>query len=168
MNEVGKIIEKYGLKPLPGEGGYYKETYRSKEIIAPSGLGQDYSGARNLSTSILYLVTPQHFSRLHRLISDEVFHFYKGDPVYMLNLFEDGTAQEIILGQNIEAGQKVQHMVPKYTWQGACLLEGGSYALLGTTVSPGFDFADYQDYKGKESELIEKYSQYQPQIEMLI
>ncbi|MCG9479898.1 MAG: cupin domain-containing protein [Actinomycetia bacterium] len=168
MNIVESIIEEFNMKQLPGEGGYYVETYRCKEIIDKCCLSKVYKGSRNISTAILYLITPEHFSHLHRLKSDEIFHFYSGDPVYMLNLFEDGTASEVILGQDIWSGQKMQHVVPRDCWQGACLKPGGSYALLGTTVAPGYDSSDYQNSQGFKKKLIEKYPRYRDGIEKLI
>ncbi len=155
--DAEEIIKKLDMRPLPQEGGYYKETYRSSEVIDQDCLPDRYEGSRNVSTAILYLITPKNFSRLHRIKSDEVFHFYMGDPLYMLNLFQDGTVQEPVLGADIAAGQRIQHIVPRGTWQGACLKQGGRFALLGTTVSPGFDFSDYEDCSGHVDRLLQIY-----------
>jgi len=161
---IEEIIKRFGMKLLPDEGGYYCETYRCPQKIPKDCLPKGYNGERNLSTAILYLITPDHFSRLHRISSDEIFHFYMGDPVYMLNLFEDGPAEELVLGRDILKGEKVQHLVPGGTWQGACLKGDGRFALLGTTVSPGFDFADYQSGEGSEEMLFKKYPAYKESI----
>ena len=139
-----QIIEFFGMKPLPHEGGYYVETYRSGEKISQATLLSRYTGERNLSTAILYLLTPDMFSALHRLRSDEIFHFYLGDPVTMLQLHSNGSSEVITLGQDIFNDQRVQVTVPKNSWQGCFLNEGGKFALMGTTIAPGFEFADFE------------------------
>lgn len=132
------------MKPLPGEGGYYVETYRCREKIARGTLPARYAGERSFGTAILHLLTPGTFSALHRLLSDETFHFYLGDSVTMLQLHPDGTSELIILGHEILNGQCVQVTVPANTWQGCFLNEGGKFALMGTTVAPGFEFVDFE------------------------
>ena len=133
-----------GLVPHPVEGGYFAETYRSPDQLPARGLPARYGAARAASTAIYYLLTPDTFSAMHRLASDEIFHFYLGDPVEMLHLHPDGTHQVVVIGPDLEAGQTPQVIVPRHFWQGARLLPGGQYALLGTTVAPGFDYADYE------------------------
>ena len=150
-----QIIEFFQMKPLPHEGGYYVETYRSDEKIAQAALPARYTGERNLSTAILYLLTPDMFSALHRLRSDEIFHFYLGDPVTMLQLHSNGSSEVITLGQDIFNDQRVQVTVPKNSWQGCFLNEGGKFALMGTTIAPGFELADFE--LAKREELLEKY-----------
>ncbi len=151
MMTAEQIIEMFGMKPLQGEGGYYVETYRSEESHGLAG----YSGKRNFSSAILYLLTPDTFSRLHRLRSDEVWHFYLGDPATMLQLHPDGSDELITLGHDIQAGRQVQTVVPAGTWQGCFLNEGGKFALMGTTAAPAFDFADFQP--ADRNELLKKY-----------
>jgi predicted cupin superfamily sugar epimerase len=141
---AAQIIKFFNMKPLPQEGGYYVETYRAAEQIKKAALPPSFSGNRNISTAILYLLTADTVSFLHRLKSDEMFHFYLGDPVTMLQLHPDGRSEIIILGRNVLNGQKVQVIVPKGAWQGAFVKDGGRFALMGCTVSPGFDFADYE------------------------
>lgn len=133
-----------GLVPLDREGGWFSETYRARDTIAAGALGDGPAGARSLATAIYYLLTPETFSAIHRLPSDEVFHFYLGDPVEMLQLFPDGTGRVIVMGTDLAAGMRPQVLAPRNVWQGARLVAGGSFALLGTTVSPGFDPADYE------------------------
>jgi len=133
-----------GLVPHPVEGGYFVETYRSAEEVPASGLPSRYGAARAAGTAIYYLLTPDTFSAMHRLASDEIFHFYLGDPVEMLHLHPGGAHQIVLIGLDLEAGQRPQVVVPRDTWQGARLIPGGRYALLGTTVAPGFDYADYE------------------------
>jgi predicted cupin superfamily sugar epimerase len=163
-----EIIKKYNLVALGVEGGYFTETYRSKGKILKENLPPAYKSDRNFSTSILYLITPGNFSSLHKVASDEMFHFYMGDQVIMLNLFEDGAGSEVRLGSNIFGGDHLQHLVPKNTWQGAKLAEGGRYALLGTTVSPGFEFEDFISAKNYRDEILEKYPTFSRLINELI
>jgi uncharacterized protein len=158
------IIKQLGLQPHP-EGGFYRETYRSQERIAAAALPPRYGEERSLSTAIYYLLTPGGVSSLHRLQSDEVFHFYVGDPLTMLQLHGDGRAETIALGQDILAGQQLQVMVPRGVWQGMFLNDGGAFALLGTTVSPGFDFADFE--LGTREALLRQYPSCAALIERL-
>ena len=139
-----QIIEMFGMKPLEGEGGYYVQTYLANEQISRSSLPDRYDGPRNFGSAILYLLTPDTFSRLHRLKTDEVWHFYLGDPVTMLQLHPDGSHDLIELGHDIRAGRQVQTIVPAGTWQGAFLNEGGKFALMGTTMAPAFDCRDFE------------------------
>ena len=152
---AGQIIEFFEMKPLAREGGYFVETYRAAEKIKKAALPINLSSDRNIATAILYLLTPDTFSALHRLKSDEIFHFYLGDPVTMLQLHPDGTAEIITLGKDIINGQKVQVVVPKNTWQGAFINPGGDFALMGCTVAPGFDPDDYR--QADRCELLKQY-----------
>ncbi len=161
-----KIIDFFGMKLLPDEGGYYVETYRAAEKLSASVLPQRYAGTRNISTAILYLLTPDTFSALHRLKSDEVFHFYLGDPVTMLLLGPQGNSQIVTLGQDILNGQELQQMISRDTWQGCCLKQGGKFALMGTTVAPGFEFDDYEH--AEKNELLEMYPQQKELILRLV
>ena len=138
------LIDKLNLKPLPQEGGYYRETYRSEGGIDQSALPDGYGGDRSYSTAIYYLLTPDTRSAIHRVLSDEVFHFYSGDPVTMLMLYPDKTSRVVTLGNRIDLGQYPQFTVPLGVWQGAILAPGGNFALMGTTVAPGFEFDDYE------------------------
>lgn len=150
-----EIIELFRMKPLPDEGGYYVETYRASEKIPHSALPQRYSGRRSFSTAIMYLITDKAFSKLHRVRSDEVFHFYLGDPVIMLQLYPNGSGKIVELGRDIDKGRNLQATVPAGVWQGTMLKEGGRCALLGCTVAPGFEFADYES--AKTDELLREY-----------
>jgi uncharacterized protein len=139
-----ELKARLNLAPHPREGGYFVQTWKSEELIPKSALDPRYSGARAAGTAIYYLLEPGTFSEMHRLASDEVFHFYLGDPVEMLQLWPDGSSRTVILGQDLAAGMTPQMVVPKYVWQGSRLVPGGSFALLGCSVSPGFDYADYE------------------------
>jgi uncharacterized protein len=157
MNTPQQLIEMFNLNPLPVEGGLFFQTYCSPESITRDHLPERYSGSKPFGTAIVYLLTPEpdSFSALHRLPTDEVYHFYLGDPVELLQLHPDGRSERIILGQDIFNGQKVQHVVPRDVWQGSHLIPGGKFALLGTTMAPGYTD---EDYVGGEAEaLIAKY-----------
>ena len=138
--DAHKLIEILKLEPHPEEGGYYRETYRSTENYDP---GPPFQGRRSVATAIYYLLTSDSYSAIHRLPGDEVFHFYLGDPVEMLMLHPNGSSEQIVLGSDVDS-MKLQHVVPGNTWQGSRLVLGGAWALLGTTMAPGFAFEDYE------------------------
>jgi predicted cupin superfamily sugar epimerase len=141
-----EIIRLLALEPLVGEGGLYRQSYRSKDILLPSSLPARYTSAKPAGTAIYYLLTDEadSFSALHRLPTDEVYHFYLGDPVALTILLPEGDCQQVILGQDLLAGQHVQYLVPAGIWQGSKLLPGGSFALMGTTMAPGFTDDDFE------------------------
>ncbi|MEM7009147.1 MAG: cupin domain-containing protein [Thermodesulfobacteriota bacterium] len=149
------IIKLFDMKLLPGEGGYYSETQRSGHMLSAPSLPDEYDSERSMSCAIYYLLTPDTKSLLHRLPTNEIYHFYLGDPVNMLHLFPDGSSQTIVLGQDLIKGELVQVNVPKNVWQGSCLKEGGKFALMGTTMAPAFDFADHEI--GDRSALINEF-----------
>ena len=128
-----------GLEPHPIEGGFFRRTYTS------AGMVELERGRRAQGTAIYYLLEADTFSEMHVLASDEIFHFYLGDPVEMLQLHPDGRSAVFTLGQDLAAGQQVQLVVPAGVWQGMRLIGDGKMALLGCTVTPGFDFADYRN-----------------------
>jgi predicted cupin superfamily sugar epimerase len=132
------------LQPHPIEGGWYRRTYTS------AGSVELDRGARAVSTAIYYLLEPGTFSEMHVLDSDEIFHFYLGDPIEMLQLYPDRTSAVFVLGPDLAAGQHVQLVVPAGVWQGTRLIGDGKVALLGCTVTPGFDFADYRNASYEE------------------
>ena len=167
MNHLSadEIIRLLKLRPHPAEGGYFAETYRSAESIVAGALPARYGQNRRHGTAIYYLLKPGTFSALHRLKSDEIFHFYLGDPVQMLQLHPDGTGTTLTLGSAIETGERPQVLVPRGIWQGSHLLPGGELALLGCTVAPGFDYADYEH--GDRATLISGYPAYRELIEQL-
>lgn len=134
------------LQPHPREGGFFRRTYTA------SGTVDLPRGTRPAGTAIYFLLEPKEFSQMHVLDSDEIFHFYLGDPVEMLQLNPDGSSSVFTLGPDLQAGQNVQLTVPAGVWQGTQLIGDGKAALLGCTVTPGFDFADYR--RAPASELI--------------
>ncbi len=139
---ANEIIEKLGLKPLPEEGGFYKETFRDQGMIPNSELPH-LDGEHTYSTCIYYLITPEEFSGLHAVKSTEIFHFYAGDPVEMVQITESGNLTKKILSSNIESGHEPQVIVTPNVWQGTKLIGDGKWALLGCTVAPGFEFSDF-------------------------
>jgi len=150
------VIDGLGLIPHPEEGGYFRETYRCDDGLAAEALPGRYGGgARCFSTAIYYLLTPETVSALHRLGSDEVFHHYAGDAVEQLRLYPNGQAEVVMIGTDLTAGHHPQTVVPRGVWQGARLTAGGRWALLGCTVAPGFEFADYDH--GQRGPLVEAY-----------
>ncbi len=165
MNNADQIIRLLGMRPLPQEGGFFVETYRSDEALAPGALPARYGSERALSTGILYLLRARDRSRLHRLASDEIWHFHLGDPLEMLLLAPDGTGRHIVLGPRIDLGQRVQVVVPRGTWQGARVLPPGRWTLMGTTVAPGFDPADFEI--ADAGRLLERYPDYAEHIRRL-
>lgn len=122
-------------------------------MTLPAGaLPTEFAGDRNASTCIYYLLTPETFSAIHRVRSDEIFHFYAGDPVEMLQLWQNGNAPTgeagkariITIHSDLAAGYEPQVVVPAGVWQGCRLVPGGAWALMGCTVAPGFDYADFK------------------------
>ena len=152
-----QIIELLNLQPLPVEGGYFRQNYRAAETVSASALPGRYRRDKVLCTAIYYLLTadPDSFSALHRLPTDEIYHFYLGDPVELLLLYPDGGSAIVRLGPDLGAGQQVQFVVPGEVWQGARLVSAGSFALMGTTMAPGYDEGDY--LAGEAVELIERF-----------
>ena len=147
-----------GLQAHPREGGWYVRTWESEEFVSASSFDDGrYDGARRTSTAIYYLLEPETFSEMHVLKSDEIFHHYLGSAVEMLQLFEDGSSARVLIGKDLAAGERPQCVVRAGVWQGSRLLNSGSgleaqegWALLGCTVSPGFEFEDYEDASAEE------------------
>jgi predicted cupin superfamily sugar epimerase len=146
-----EIIDCLRLQKHPEEGGYFIETYRS----AASHRAAGYAGERSVGTAIYYLITPQSFSVLHRLPGDEIFHHYLGDAVEMLMLHPSGAHETVRIGKDLARGERPQVVVPGGTWQGSKLIAGGEFALLGCTMAPGFDYADYQH--GQRAQLLAEF-----------
>jgi predicted cupin superfamily sugar epimerase len=135
---VQEIIERLGLTPHP-EGGFYRETWRSRLSLA----GLPHAGPRSASTAIYFLLPAGAFSALHRVASDEVWHHYDGDPLDLHEIDDAGAHTLVVLGRDLSQGQIPQHVVPAGRWQ-AAVPRGDRYALCGCTVAPGFDFRDFE------------------------
>jgi uncharacterized protein len=158
--DVKKLL---GLAPHPREGGWFVRTYEAGELIAAEAFGDErYAGARRTGTAIYYLLEPGTFSEMHRLKSDEVFHFYAGDAVEMLQLTADGQGERVVIGNDLARGHRPQVVVGRGVWQGSRLVAGGRWALLGCTVSPGFEFEDYES--GERVELCRRWPEFAEEI----
>jgi predicted cupin superfamily sugar epimerase len=154
-----EVIELLNLQPHPVEGGFFLDTYRS------AGKLQRGDAIRSIGTAIYYMLTPKTFSALHRLPGDEIFHFYLGDPVRMLQLWPDGSTRTLTIGTDLNAGHVPQLVVPGGVWQGSVLTDGGKFGLLGATMAPGFDYADYE--AGERAELTMRFPEARTMIERL-
>jgi uncharacterized protein len=161
--KVQEIINLLQLKSHPKEKGYFRETYRSGEKLIWESLPARYDGTRSFCTAIYFLLTANGFSEMHRLKSDEIFHFYDGDSAELLMLPPDGNAELLKFGRSIEKGERPQIIIPAGCWQGMRTL--GEYTLFGCTVSPGFEYADYE--KGSRKELIARYPEFAKKITQL-
>lgn len=135
-------IARLRLGPHP-EGGFYRETYRAKETIEAAHLPARFGGRRVHSTAIYFLLPGDQISALHRIKSDEVWHFYAGSVLTLSLIHPDGRLEELRLGADPDRGQSFQVIVPAGCWYGATVDASDSYALVGGTVAPGFDFADF-------------------------
>ncbi|NDF97360.1 MAG: cupin domain-containing protein [Chitinophagia bacterium] len=143
MSKVSALIEKYRLAPHP-EGGYYRSTYRAPLLLSGASLPAAFTGDRPVSTAIYFLLEAGDFSAFHRIKSDECWHFYQGDPLWIHCLDREGHYSRFTLGGNDEADGHYQLVVPAGTWFASEPAEGSAYSFVGCTVSPGFDFADFE------------------------
>jgi predicted cupin superfamily sugar epimerase len=154
--EIEKLINQLGLIPHP-EGGFYKETYRSIETCIDE--------TRNLKTAIYFLLRSEDVSHFHRIKSDEIWYFHAGSPLVVHSIDTNGNYFEQKVGINLLEGELPQYLVPKNTIFGSSVLEKNSFSLVSCSVSPGFDFEDFELFK--RDELIEKYPRYKDIITRL-
>ena len=154
---AAEIIKQLQLEPLPEEGGFFRRTYQSTEKIPSGILPRHYQQELAVGTAIYALFTPTDFSALHRLDSDEIYHFYAGDPLEMLLLNPDGTGEQFILGTDFQAGMQPQKVVEKGVWQGSRSIPGGQhgFSLIGTTMTPGFEWQGFE--LGERQTLLSQY-----------
>ncbi|MBM3434660.1 MAG: cupin domain-containing protein [Bacteroidetes bacterium] len=153
-------IDRLRLSPHP-EGGYFREIYRSDEIIHKKNLPDRYSGFRNFSSSIYFLLESNEFSAFHRIKSDEIWHFYSGSALSIISINVHGQLLEQRLGNPTEEGDVLQLTIPRGSWFMAKVNAVASFSLVGCTVAPGFDFDDFE--LGKKAELTRKF----PHLEKL-
>lgn len=158
------LINQYGLEKHP-EGGYYKETYRSEGMISSNALDSQFDGDRHYSTAIYFLLPSGAKSKLHKIKSDEIWHFYMGSPLNIVQIHPDGQVEDVMLGQNIDQGSRVQHVVPAGCWFGAYPYVDDSFSFVGCTVAPGFDFEDFE--MGDRSMLVQEFPHAKAIIEKL-
>jgi predicted cupin superfamily sugar epimerase len=138
-----EIVDALEMLPHP-EGGWYKENYRSIDTIASSCLPESFNGVRNFSTAIYFLLEKENFSAFHRIKSDEVWHFYAGGTLEIFIIHENGTLEVLTLGSDLNAGDQFQQVVPANVWFASRPKQGVAFSLVGCTVSPGFDFNDFE------------------------
>lgn len=143
MTRVEYLVSKLELLPHP-EGGFYKETYRSDGVIQKEELADEFSGPRNYCTGIYFLLTEGNFSAFHKINQDEMWHFYEGDPLRVHMIDVNGTYSYQDIGLDLDIGQLPQFIVPAGVWFASEVSDGGNYSLVGCTVSPGFDFDDFE------------------------
>lgn len=142
MLSAGEWIDRLGLQAHP-EGGFYRESYRSP-LSFPGEPSDGFPNGRSHSTAIYFLLEKGDFSAFHRIRSDELWHFYSGSGVDIHVIDPGGNYDCLKLGLDVEAGQQPQAVVPAGCWFASEVVEGGAYALVGCTVAPGFDFADFE------------------------
>ncbi len=138
---VAQLIQQFDLLPHP-EGGYYKETYRSVELISREALPDRFKDGRYYSSAIYFLLEQGNFSAFHRIQSDECWHFYAGDTLLVHMISPEGVATTIQLGNT--PNTVYQYMVPAGYWFASETAPGGSFSFVGCTVAPAFDFADFE------------------------
>jgi len=160
MSKVEQWKNKLDLQPHP-EGGFFKETYRS-EIMEKF---HEYGSIRNVSTGIYFLLTKGNFSAFHRIKSDEMWHFYDGDPIEIFSIDKTAHLNKIILGNDIAENQIPQAVIPAGCWFGSRVAADGEYGLAGCTVAPGFDFEDFE--MGDRVELVHQFPQHEDIIRSL-
>jgi predicted cupin superfamily sugar epimerase len=160
MTGADRWIRTLKLSPHP-EGGYFREAYRSDEVLSGPALPRRYRGRRPFSTAIYFLLRSGEVSKFHRLRSDEVWHFYEGRPLRLHILKPAGAYSAPVLGR----GAKFQLVVPRGAWFGGEVIGRDSFSLVGCTIAPGFDFADFE--LGRKADLIKRYPSRRSLIERL-
>ncbi len=158
------IIELLQLEPLPEEGGYFRQNYYAPESLSAETLPTRYTQDRPLGTAIYALFTADDFSAMHRLDTDEIYHFYIGDPLELLLLNPNGTGEIFLLGNDLNAGMRPQKVVSRGVWQGSRPVPAGEhgFTLIGTTMAPGFEWVGFE--LGNAAELIQQFPQFIDQI----
>ena len=143
MSLIQKLIREFALQPHP-EGGWFSQTYKSKETIAAPALPARFEDDRVFSTAIYFLLEQGNFSAFHRIKSDECWHFYTGDALEIFIISQDDILTRTTLGKDFEKGQKFQFVVPANCWFASRPATGSMYCFVGCTVSPGFEFDDFE------------------------
>lgn len=154
---VDILVKALDLIPHP-EGGFYKETYRSPVKLTQQCLSPDFSGERNIATGIYFLIEKGNFSALHKIKSDETWHFYAGDALEVTEIDESANLKITAIGPDILKGQAFQYTVKANTWFGSRVSAAGNFSLVGCTVYPGFDFNDFE--MAERSVLVKQFPQH--------
>ena len=153
LSSAEELIERLQLLKHP-EGGWYRETYRSESVISATAISDRFLGNRSACTAIYFLLKSGDISALHRIQSDELWHFYTGDSLTVHVITPQGEYYPLHLGAKLSAGETFQCIVPAGCWFGA-ELPGEGYSLVGCTVAPGFDFADFE--MGNRADLMRQF-----------
>lgn len=161
---IEQLVNSLELQPHP-EGGFYKEFYRSSQIISKDALASTFNGDRSYCTSIYFLLTSENFSGFHRIKQDEIWNFYSGSPLLVHVIDKNGiyTCHEI--GMNPEVGLFPQLVVPAGAWFASSVKNENDYSFVGCTVAPGFDFDDFE--LAKRNELISLFPEHKEVITQL-
>jgi uncharacterized protein len=141
-----ELIKHFNMTQIPQEGPWFALTYRSPDILARGALPERYDGTRAAGSAIIGILTRSAFSALHRLKTDEIWHYYGGDPLQLLVLHPNGSGEVVVLGPDVLRGDKLQYVVPRGAWQGAMSLGQGrdAYSIFGDTLAPGFEYGDFE------------------------
>ena len=164
MLTVQQLVQQFNMLPHP-EGGFYKENYRSDEIIPSNALPERFSGSRYFSTAIYFLLEQGNFSAFHKIKSDECWHFYAGQTLNVYVLQHDGKLDTIRLGNDLNNGETFQFVVPANCWFASEPATNSDFSFVGCTVAPGFDFEDFE--LAKADELVQVFPQYETEIRRL-
>lgn len=164
MSITDQLIQQYNLESHP-EGGWYKQTYKSGEQIPADALPERFGANRSFSTAIYFLLEQGDFSAFHRIKSDECWHFYAGGPLLIYIIDQNGKLKIISLGNDFKEGQSFQYVVPANCWFASCPAPGIEYCFVGCTVSPGFEFDDFE--LASATELTAIYPKHKKIIEQL-
>lgn len=164
MNKVEQLVKHYNMLPHP-EGGYYKETYRSNELIQQNALPERFTGSRHFATAIYFLLEQGNFSAFHKIKSDECWHFYAGQTLLVHVIDEEGNLTTTRLGADIFKNETFQFVVPANCWFASEPAAESAFSLVGCTVAPGFDFNDFE--LARASELALQFPQHKEIIERL-
>ena len=161
------LIEHFNMQRIPQEGPWFTLTYSSADTLPRTALPARYDGPRAAGSAIIALITKPDFSAIHRLKTDEVWHYYGGDPLQLLVLNPDGSGEVVVLGSDVLGGQKLQYVVPCGSWQGSIPLGKAqdSYSMIGNTLAPSFDYSDFE--MGYRTELQQAYPRYAALIAQL-
>lgn len=167
VSPAQKLIQHFKMQKIPAEGPWFTVTYRSQDMLDAQSLPVRYKGNRAAGTAIYAVQTKEDFSAMHKLNTDEIWHFYGGDPLEMLLLYPDGHGEVVVIGPDVFSGQYPQFVVPQDVWQGSAPMGAGpaAYSFFANTLAPGFDFEDFE--MGYRDELQERYPQFADHIARL-
>ena len=164
MKNIDNIIKQLGLLPHP-EGGYFRETYRSDMSVEKHALPSRFKSSRNFCTAIYFLLTSDNFSAFHKIKQDEIWHFYGGTPISLHIITKEGFYEKHLIGSDLDNGEVPQVVVKGGDWFASEIEASDSFGLAGCTVSPGFDFEDFE--MADRQDLMERYPDHEEVITKL-